>query len=192
MREQPLGRISCRRRVRSLRPKDARFASGELVERCRDASNGACASTACTSDPKAVPPTRSAVSVAAAQSRRRSTTDCGSTSAGTGRSGSAAHSRTVATASDGTAAAVARIVPRQPPAVVLRAAIGDDVAWHVLDDQILATDAERRLRAERQRAPAGSHHDDASSRLRSGAGPGTRSSGRPSRRSAAAAPSPST
>ena len=47
----------------------------------------------------------------------------------------------------------ARVGARQPPAVVAGAAVGDDVARHVLDDQIVAPHAEQGLRTPSVRPP---------------------------------------
>src|SRR5262245_19912373 len=45
-----------------------------------------------------------------------------------------------------------RVVARELPAIVAAAAVGDDVLRNVLDDEILAADAERRLLVEHEAA----------------------------------------
>ena len=138
----------------------------------RSASNGTRASTACTSDPNPAPRGRSSPI-----GRATCATTIAAASIVSGDPAATAALRCAARGSTRRtrrplahrldhdrrhAAGGARVGARQPPAIVATAPVRDDVLRHVLDDQLLAADAERRLRAERQRARIPPH--DASSR----------------------------
>ena len=125
----------------------------------RVASNGARASTACTSVPNAGAAEPAAILITWPQRRsvpRRSAQRTRLEERDSARSVLCAYVRDVLAygldADGRDRSALARRDARELPRVVPRAAVRHDVARDVFDDQIVATDAHRRLQAERERA----------------------------------------
>ena len=187
--QQPLDHGGGRRRFVVAESEHARLDRGEVVERRARARR--------TAPPRAAraPAGRSRCRRSALRRRRGAApTTCTNSAFGNAEFGisRSAQSRAGSTVERRHRARLARVVARQLPAVVAAAAVGDDVLRHVLDDQILAADAERRLlvRASARRDPTTRPSSPPSRERVQARDRPCRC--RPARRSAAAARNPST